>query len=247
MNSLSFTEFLEARSAAPDKRKGERTRDRMKAAAARELERVGYRELRVSDVNETAGVSNALFYVYFKNLQDVTAEVLTEFLETLYDRPPDAARPASPAEAIYAGNLHYIRRFAANPGLMRCLFQFGDEIPEFGELWRKWNREWIDRVLRSLQRDKDVALDDAGQRMIAAAALGTMVDGVLRFLYVDREQRLIEAAEREGPESLALLFTRLWFRALYAREMTWSPASAQAASPEAAPARPARRRARAQA
>ena len=57
--SLAFAERLSAAAEAPAKRKGERTRALLKAAAAQLLERGGYRALRVTDINEKAGVSNA--------------------------------------------------------------------------------------------------------------------------------------------------------------------------------------------
>ena len=49
----------------PPKRKGERTRLRLKAAAARVLERIGYRDMRVSDICDEGGSALASFYFHF--------------------------------------------------------------------------------------------------------------------------------------------------------------------------------------
>jgi TetR/AcrR family transcriptional regulator, transcriptional repressor for nem operon len=228
---LNFAQRLELRAAAPGKRKGARTRDGLKAAAAKLLGTIGYRDLRVSDINEEAGVSNALFYVYFKNKQEITQEVLTEFIETLVpETPGNAPHPATTVEAIYLGNLGYTRVFAANPGLMRCLIQFGDEIPEFGKLWSDWNDRWHDRTLRAIKRRDSASIASADDVFASVCALGMMVDGMLRLLYVERNARALKAANEVGdtPDAIAIFLTRLWYRALFGSEMMWQP------SPESA-------------
>ena len=216
----SFAEQLEVRANFSSKRKGERTRDRLKAAAARQLEEVGYRELRVTDINERAGVSNALFYIYFNNKEEITHEVLTEFVETL--------KPATPRvgssgifDTIYRGNLGYARVFAANPGLMRCLLQFGDEAPEFSRIWHDWNDAWTDRTLRALAKESPSTFDGA-EVLTAVAALGLMVDGLLRLVYVEQHARVGAAVAEMGaqPEALAAFLTRLWCRALFSERLT---------------------------
>jgi TetR/AcrR family transcriptional regulator, transcriptional repressor for nem operon len=231
---LSFAERLELQAQAGSKRKGERTRDRLKAAAARQLEEVGYRDLRVTDINERAGVSNALFYVYFKNKEEITHEVLTEFLDTLKPAPPAYnARSSGPADTIYRGNLGYIRVFSANPGLMRCLLQFGDETPEFGQLWTEWNDAFTDRVLRALSRGDAPALAES-EILPAVSALGMMVDGLLRLVFVDKHERVSAGVLGLGshPEVLAAFLTRLWCRALYGRDLAFDigPEEAKAAA-----------------
>lgn len=223
---LNFALRLELRAESGKKRKGERTRDRLKAAAARLLEKVGYRDLRVTDINEEAEVSNALFYVYFKNKQEITQEVLEEFL-ALLETPQSIGRksPASTGEAIYLGNLEYSRSFMANPGLMHCLIQFGDEIPEFGQLWSDWNNRWVDRTIRSLMKRESVKLENAEQIRLAVSGLGLMVDGLLRQIFVEKDKTILKAARSLGasPEALALFVTRLWYRAMFCEELDWKP------------------------
>lgn len=233
---LAFADELRKAAEDPGKRKGERSRDGLKIAAARELERVGYRDLRVSDINEAAGVSNALFYVYFKNKEEITREVLSEFLAS-FGREPQRGAGAAPEpgkrsviQAMYEGNLSYARTFARNPGLMRCLLQFGDEVPEFGRMWRDWNAAWVERSIRALSQDDKVALSRQGELLVTVAALGLMVDGVLRLIYVDDEPRMKQAFKEIGgtPEALALFITRLWVRAVYGKDLDWRPAGAEA-------------------
>jgi len=223
--SLAFAERLSTAAEEPAKRKGQRTRALLKAAAAQLLERGGYRALRVTDINERAGVSNALFYVYFPNKEKITEEVMTEFLDVLFSHPPRDTAPNTVEESIYRANLDYVQRFAANPGLMRCLLQFGDEFAEFEKLWRERNGRWIERSVKRLSREADLAVKSVAEIWTATAALGMMMDGILRLIYVEREPKTRDHARSVAPDEprLALFLTRLWVRALFAREMQWSP------------------------
>lgn len=190
------------------------------------MEREGYRDLRVSDVNETANVSNALFYVYFKNKQEICTEVLTEFVDTLLPAGNRSFGSGEPAiAAVYRGNLGYTKLFAANPGLMRCLIQLGDDVPEFGRIWRDWNDRWINRAIRGLVGQKDIIVRGDPQIVATVSALGVMVDGLLRSIYVDQNLTVLEAHEGMGgtAESLALFMTQLWHRVLFDAPMTWAP------------------------
>lgn len=223
--SLSFCATLDARIDSSSKRKGERTRDRLKAAAAQLLEHGGYRDLRVSDINEAAGVSNALFYVYFPNKEKITEEVMTEFLEMLFTPGEYKERPATIEESIYRANFEYVRRFAANAGLMRCLLQFGDEFAEFGRAWRAASTRWITRVVQRLTREVGLAVNNPDDIWCTTAALGVMQDGLLRLVYIERDPMTKDHLRGSAPDdgTLALFLTRLWVRALFAREMAWLP------------------------
>ena len=60
--------------------KGEQARKKLKRACLEVLERVGYHEMKVTDVTKEAGVASGLFYHYFKDLKSLTLEVLTDFV-----------------------------------------------------------------------------------------------------------------------------------------------------------------------
>jgi len=223
--SPSYADMLRARIADPEHSKGQRTRWTLLASAAEMLEERGYTGLRVTDVNEKAGVSNALFYLYFKNKEEITREVMTGFLEVLFARDDASPKPQSVEEAIFRGNYDYLRHFAANPGLMRCLMQFGDEISEFGRLWRESSHGWVARVARRLAREPELAGRDLDELSAQVTALGAMVDGYLRAIYVEKVPSAVETLKAIAPDAAAraLFLTQLWVRAIYCRDMHWSP------------------------
>lgn len=214
---LSYAEYLSAQISLA-KRKGERTRLRLKAAAARLLGQVGYRDLRVSDIHEEADVSNALFYVYFKNKEEISQEVLDGFLAFLEGFPDGNRPPASRFGSIRHGNLRYAQMFAANAGLMRCVFQFADEFPAFAAKWHAWNARWRDRTIRAMQRKPDIALAGPGELDAAVIALGAMIDAFLRMAFIEREPSLAGTRYESDPAALAELLSKLWIRALFAAD-----------------------------
>ena len=56
--------------------KGDRTRYRLKIAAARALEEMGYTDLKVADVCANANVALGTFYVYYKDKNEIAIEVV---------------------------------------------------------------------------------------------------------------------------------------------------------------------------
>lgn len=203
------------------KRKGERTRDRLKLGAVEVLGDVGYRRLRVSDICERADISPAAFYLYFKNKKEITIEVLTEFLEALSKsaRTPEG-QSLSVYEGIYHSNLSWITAVRANAGLMRCLLQLSDETPEFKRLNERSGYEWFAHVTRGLlRRLPDVQIDE-NTMMLAVYALGGMMDEISRRLLVARDPQLKSLVNGAAPSDAAFaeFLSIIWYRALFCAE-----------------------------
>ena len=218
MEELQFSHVLAERlDRTPPKRKGDRTRLRLKVAAAAILDRVGYRDLRVGDICALAEIAPATFYFHFQDRVEITREVLVEFLDYLaatYGR----SGPDDTFEAMRAINLYYIRIFAANAGLMRCLLQLSDDEARFREVWQERSAEHYRRVAARLER-RDGRLRDLGPVLLVQVhLLGGLVDQLLRDLYVHAHPQLKQTvgAVAATPEALADLVARRWYRSLFA-------------------------------
>jgi len=202
----------------PPKRKGERTRLRLKAAAARVLERIGYRDMRVSDICDEAGSALASFYFHFENKTQITREVLAEFLDywnRIRPRPAEGGTFAAMCDANY----HFILAFEANAGLMRCLLQLGDDVPEFQSLWQERSGMWLKGVSRSLVKRGEAAPNDPSL-LLRLHILGGAIDQLLRDLYVVGHDKARELVAEVAPtnKDLAIFVSRLWYRALFGRD-----------------------------
>lgn len=217
--SLRYRDILEQRQlSAAGRRKGERTRDRLKLAAIDLLDEIGYRDMRISDICERADVSTATFYLYYQNKTEITVEVLREFMDTIFGVAETDGPYRSSFDAIYSANLGWIRTVKANAGLLRCLLQVGDQTPEFAEVSQTINFKWYGRVASSIHRSlSDERGRGADLSLVLAYALGSMMDELCRRLFVAQDQHLVDLIAKVAPtdEDLAELIGVIWFRTVY--------------------------------
>lgn len=213
--TLSFIDFLEARlrDAAP-RQKGERTRERLKIATAKVMEERGYHAMRVSDITECAGVAEGSFYVYFRDKKDAALTVLTSLMEDFVDLGAPTGRAHTPFDSLRTANRRWIALCRANSGLMRCIFQLGDEEPDFGHLVQRTNRQWYERVAQAvIRRHKG---GDRDSVLIAIYLLGAMMDDLVRKLivYPDPEFHKVLKNARADDDAVADAASLIWQRVL---------------------------------
>lgn len=213
--TLSFVELLEARlrENAP-RQKGERTREQLKIATAKMLGEKGYHGLRVTDITECAGIAEGSFYVYFSDIKDASLTVLTALLEEFADRAAASETPRTRFEAIQAANRRWLALCRANAGLIRCVFQLGDEEPDFAELVQRTNRSWYERISRSvLKRRRDLGREPV---LLVVYFLGGMMDEIVRKLivYPDPEFHNVLKSLRANDEAVADAASLIWVRVL---------------------------------
>ncbi len=203
---------------APPKRKSVRTKEQLKLAAARVLDRLGYHPVRIVDITERAGVSEAAFYTYFKDKREITLTVLTDVLHVLSSlRYSDSEDSGSPFDAIRRARLFWFRAQRANAGLVRCILQFGDHDAEFAHLWRAKNRELLERVATELiQRYPDNAIDP-DILLLAVYALAAMQDELMRLIASGDDPAFLDLVARLAPtdEQLAEMVAVIWHRTLF--------------------------------
>ena len=195
--------------------RGEQARARIKEAATRVLERVGYRQMRVSDVTGEAGVATGLFYHYFPDLKAQTIEVLGDFM-TRFEALEEIERGVAKGDwyaRSHAHNRLVVRSYARNPGIMRCMVQLGDEAPEFGELWRTSYHRRLELLVRSLPHLFPAArLSSARARMITIMLAG-IGEHLLSEYYIVRTPELTALAL--GEEEMSEWITVMFYRALF--------------------------------
>jgi AcrR family transcriptional regulator len=227
--------------AAARSARGEQARIRLKQAAARVLERVGYRQMRVIDVTTEAGVASGLFYHYFPDLKTLTMEVLQDFMRH-FEEVDEIERGVAKGDwyaRSHAHNRLVVQSYARNPGMMRCMVQMGDEEPEFGELWRASFHRRLELLVRAMPRLFPDAQFAAGQTQMVTTMLAGIGEQLLSEYYIARtsELRSMELDEEEIAEWITVMFYRALFlenppleRLRYATKLTHmrrTPASVQ--------------------
>jgi AcrR family transcriptional regulator len=203
------------------RRKGERTRDRLRLAAVQALEQRGYLQLRVADICKKAKVSPAVFYLYYPNKEAITVEVLSEFLRHTFglDEAPEAPRPRRALfTSLVAKNLSWISALRANAGLGRCLLQLADQVPEFKVRVSQTNHQWYLLISEKMLERLPAVEIDRNSLLLAVYALCGMVDEICRKLLVSNDEHLvaIAGAAVADDHALAEFISLLWYRALFA-------------------------------
>ncbi|MGQ0566897.1 MAG: TetR/AcrR family transcriptional regulator [Gemmobacter sp.] len=196
--------------------KGERTRHRLRIAAAQALEEGGYQGLKVADVCTLADVALGTFYVYFKDKTEIASDVVMRFIDHLYDGAREVARGAGDYDSIFRTNLFFVQAYRANPGLMRCHVQLQSDEPGFRAIWQPRHRQWLDTLARSIQkRSRDPAMT-APRALKVAAALEGMV---FNYLYAANVTHALQI-EPDGsdPAEMAETLSVLWYRGVHGRD-----------------------------
>lgn len=210
------------------------------------LERVGYRQMRVTDVTAEAGVAAGLFYHYFPDLKTLTIEVLRDFMarfEAIEEIEAGVARGDWFARSL-AHNRLVVQSYARSPGIMRCMVQMGDEAPEFAEIWRSSYYRRLELLVRALPRLFPDADFTASEARLVTTLLAGIGEHLLSEYYIARVPtlRAMELAEDEMAEWVTVMFHRALFlenppaaRLHYAAKLTGMkrvPRAARAVEPE---------------
>ena len=212
-----YPDFLNARLATEAfTSKGERTRYRLRVAAAKALEEGGYQNLKVANVCTLADVAMGTFYVYFRDKAEIATDVVLSFIDHLYLGARAVARGTSDYESIYNTNLFFVRAYRANAGLMRCLVQLQSDEPEFREQSQPRHRKWMETLARSIRkRSSDPSMSDQRSLKVASALEGM----VFNYLYAAAvsQQSLIESPDGND-EEIAEILSTLWYRGVHGRD-----------------------------
>lgn len=194
--------------------KGEQARARLKNAARTVLQRVGYHQIRIADVTGEAGVTPGLFYHYFPDMKTLVLEVLREVVlenEQLETIERDVARDDW-FELIRAHILVPVRSYCENPGLIRCIVQVADEVPEFAA----WAQAAYRRQLELLTRHFAALFPEAEltpeKSLLLVYAAGGAAEAVIREYFLYDTSGLPQLS---GPEELAEVLSVLFFRLLF--------------------------------
>src|SRR5882762_354102 len=193
--------------------KSERTRFRLKIAAVRLLEKTGFQDLRVSDIAATAKLALGTFYVYFTDKSAIATEVMIDFGDDLYQRARLIAHGRHDFEAILLTNRFFVVNYQHNAGLVRCLFQLNDLLPEFSARWLERRPHWIEGIARSIAKRSGNARAPVDVFLPVADALEGLIVHYLYELFI-RKNSFLRKLEEE-PDEIAEMLSVLWYRAIY--------------------------------
>ena len=223
IETIDYPKYLNQRmqSEGP-KRKGERTRDRLKIATAELLNRTTYQELRITDICKQAKIAPGTFYLYFDNKLPLTIEILSEFVELWFSSAHQLKgsdqRGKDSFDSIFRTNLAYIQVVRANPGLFRCVLEMSNIEPEFASFLQRTSAAVYDKGVTAFSQKEGVSPTE--KLRFSIHALGSMIDDTLRRLIVMKDPYLIACVESMdlSDEDLARALSTLWYRGLFGHD-----------------------------
>ena len=153
--TLIFSDWLEEQLADPQLKisKSERTKARIKIAAAVLLNDILYQDLHISQICSTADVGAGTFYRYFKGKKELTEEILAGVIMRFSDLMPISGKESkhnSMFELFTQANIRFFRLTEANQGLFRCLLQANSHEFYLGEIFENSTSSWALRVTKSI-------------------------------------------------------------------------------------------------
>lgn len=192
--------------------RAQRSREQIKSAARVVLNSKGFRNLRVQDVTERAGVASGLFYRYFRDLGDVVGQVCAAFFDELIEQTQALTDFSDAYDWIYDNHRTVVSLFAKNPGILACLFGIAGHYPEFDAIWKRNAHVWNLQVAKFLQTTAGFAPRSA-ERM--SFVLGAMTEGVVYQELIRHTEDLAQLGRR--PEDIAEVIAVMWYRTIFLR------------------------------
>jgi AcrR family transcriptional regulator len=176
--------------------KGERTRERIKAAIAELLETKSFASVTIADICRTSDITVGGFYFHFASQEDLLDEVMTEYVDDLVasfaaalaeDRRSDLARAVCGA---------FLDAYSQRGGLARTFQQLTRMRSDYAERWRRASEGAIGRLGEILNLERP-DLSPERSRFLGYALI-TMIMSKLDLVYVYREQTIEAAAASRG-------------------------------------------------
>jgi AcrR family transcriptional regulator len=193
----------------PRSRSGIRTRAAIVEAARVILERDGFRDARISDITQEAGVANGSFYTYFASKGEVVNALLPEIEEDLLDPTvgPETEGVPDIATRIESMISAYLENYQRNVRLLKLL----EEVALAEDTVAEWrldrSREFARRAAVEITSWQERGVVDPElDAVVTARALSSMVVRMAYFVYA--------VGDAIPFEKLVANLSRLWVNAL---------------------------------
>ena len=215
-NPLNLGKLLHDRADALKGRpKRTRTRTRILAVTAQEMERVGYEGLTVDGIVKEAGIGRGTFYLYYPNKAEVAKAVFRRYSVFLRLARPRRRAAGSLYESIHNYNTYYVAFYAANAMLLAGREALMRDAPEMAIRRDLVNEKWASKVLRNAGKrsgHSEIHENPRISRLLVRSAIA-MVDELLREIYIHQSPTLSKLAHNQ--KLVVDLISLAWFRTLY--------------------------------
>jgi AcrR family transcriptional regulator len=194
------------------RKKKARTREILIAATARELDRVGYEQLTIDGIVNTAGIVRATFYGHFRNRVEAVATVIRKYYALVRLKRPRGRGNLPIREAIHNSNQYYLNLALQNPRLLEARNVLSLEDPALGRMMLRINDNWARKFIRNLSRHGLIEPGgaDFDTYKLKAIAMIKMSNGLLREVIL---RQVHASSEFQYPSDLVVqVMDEIWIR-----------------------------------
>lgn len=198
----------------PTTPKGRRTRDHLVNAGRAVFARDGYVRARMGDVADEADISMGGLYRYFKNKEDLFAQVIEDLHEQLFQESTSGTTSfcEDPYGALLDSNRGYLRVYYENRDVMRAFIQAAHVEKRFQDIWWQMRERHIDRFASALRRHFELTEIEGVDARVHVEALACMTEQSA-YVWFAQEHLRTGAVDLEGA---TLSVTRSWYSTFFA-------------------------------
>lgn len=200
-------------SAQPTTPKGLRTRAHLVDAGRTVFARHGYVNARMSDVADEAEISMGGLYRYFKNKEDLFAQVIADVHEELYQASTakEADFATDPLGVLIEANRGYLGLYRDQRHVMRAFIQAAHVEDRFRDFWWQMRNRHIERFVSALSRVHGITEVAGVDAALAAESVACMVEQSAYVWYAQQELHGSEVDLDEAARTVA----HTWFRTFF--------------------------------
>lgn len=169
--------------------KGRRTRAGILNAARKVFARHGYVGMRMADVAAEAKLSMGALYRYFKNKEDLFANLIEDIHEVLLNssRALHTDFRTDPYAALLEANRGYLEHYYENRDVMRAFFEAMTVDERYRKIWWTMRAHHVERFVHSLKKDHGITEIDGVNVTVITEAMASMVEQSAYCWYAQEE------------------------------------------------------------
>jgi AcrR family transcriptional regulator len=203
--------------------KGRATRQAFQDAARRVFARDGYLSARIEDIAEEAGKSQATFYLYFDNKEQLLESLAVDFDAELQREVAALYRGGLPPgealrQAISAFWHHHRRKLPEIVGILQASMV----DPTFAAIWQRIRAKGVRSIALGIRYSQDRGFCPGLDPDVAASALSAMIEYFCYVWQATGGETDIVLTDDRAVETL----WQIWSHAIY-----WTDSSDGAGSP----------------
>jgi len=184
------------------------TRRQLLLAARDAFEERGYRGATVAEIVARAETARGTFYLYFRNKDDVFAQVMADNCEELLRATGRHYPHEDRREAVEQATRDYLRAFSRRRGIWRAMLEAFGAGNDVDRQWVALRERFVQRIALNLERGQaagDVRADV--DPLATAEALAAMTEWLACVEFVIRDQ----PDHGERYERTVDTLTAIWF------------------------------------